>query len=47
MIATGLGDCIYQISSQYKVYNLLAVANMSEKIDHQWGEAWGAMKTTF
>ena len=24
-------DCTYQISSPYKVFNLLAVANMSEK----------------
>ena len=27
----GLGDCTYQVSSPYKVFNLVAVANMSEK----------------
>ena len=30
-IRTCLGDCTYQVSSLYKVFNLVAVANMSEK----------------
>ena len=28
---TRLDDCAYQVSSPYKVFNLIAVANMSEK----------------
>ena len=31
MISTCLDDCTYQVSSPYKVFNLLAVANKSEK----------------
>ena len=31
VIRTHLGDCTYQVSSPYKVFNLVAVANMSEK----------------
>ena len=31
VIRTRLGDCTYQVSSPYKVFNLVAVANMSEK----------------
>ena len=31
MIRTRLGNCTYQVSSPYNVFNLVAVANMSEK----------------
>ena len=31
MIPTCLDDCACKVSSPYKVFNLLAVANMSEK----------------
>ena len=31
IIPTCLGDCTYQVSSPYILYNLLAVTNMSEK----------------
>ena len=31
VIRTCLDDCAYQVSSPYKVFNLVAVANMSEK----------------
>ena len=39
MIRTRLGDCAYQVSSPYKVFNLVAVANMSEKTPPDlWGD---------
>ena len=31
VIGTCLDDCTYQVSSPYKVFNLVAVANMSER----------------
>ena len=34
-----LDDCAYQVSSPYKVYNLLAVANVSEKYLRIYGGA--------
>ena len=48
---TNLHNYMYQVSSPYKVFNLLAVANMSEKTSQDlWGEGtppfWGAIETT-
>ena len=34
MILTSLNDCTYQVSSPYKVFNLLVMANVSEKNTH-------------
>ena len=42
MIPTCLEDCTYQVSSPYKVFNLLAVANMSEKTPL---DLWGVHPT--
>ena len=51
VIITRLGDCTYQVSSPYNVFNLVAVANMSEKTPLDlWGvytTLWGATETTF
>ena len=38
MLRTYIDDCTYQVSSPYKVFNLLAVGNMSEKTPQDlWG----------
>ena len=52
IIPTCLDDCIYRVSSPYKVLVLLAVVNMSEKTPLDlWGVVhlplWGARETTF
>ena len=53
VIRTRLGDCTYQVSNPYKVFHLVAVANMSEKTPQDlWGGVvhlpfWGAMESTF
>ena len=52
MVSTCVEDCIYQVSSPYKMFNLLAVANMSEKTPLDlWGGCytplWDATETTF
>ena len=52
VIRTRLSHCIYQVSSPYKVFNLVAVANMSEKNNPRFmggctPPLWGATETTF
>ena len=47
-----LDDCAYQVSSPYKVFNLVAVDNMSEKNTTRFMGGvhppfWGATGTTF
>ena len=44
VIRTRLGDCAYQVSSPYKVFNLLVVANMSEKTPQ---DLWGLVQAPF
>ena len=50
MILTYVNDCAYQVSSLYIVFNLLIVANMSEKTPRYYGgwynPLWGSTETT-
>ena len=52
MISMCLDDCTYKVASPYKVFNLLAVVNMSQKDTSRFMGGvhpflWGATETTF